>query len=132
MSLSPRLLAAMFASCLAIGFLPAHLAWGQEQENEEKVPLFGQGAEEPAADPAETSPRKPARPVRQQDSASPEAAPEGRRAKCPSPEELEQWFKPLDRIGLSMKPAEGELPIDCAENLFFRPEGGGETRLRNW
>lgn len=53
---------------------------------------------------------------------------------CPTPEELGEWFKPIDRIKMSVRPSDGRMPIDCSTQLFFSPtgQGGCSVPARNW
>jgi len=57
-----------------------------------------------------------------------------RRAKCPSPDELQEWFKPLEDISIDATPSEGPLPLDCSTNLFFRADAynQGMPVTRQW
>lgn len=54
--------------------------------------------------------------------------------RCPTPEELQEWFKPLDRIKMSARHADGRMPIDCSTQLFYNPtgQGGSSVPERNW
>jgi hypothetical protein len=53
---------------------------------------------------------------------------------CPTPEELSEWFKPLNQINMRARPAEGRMPIDCSTQLFYSPTGQGGCAVpsRNW
>jgi len=41
-----------------------------------------------------------------------------REVRCPTSEDLQRWFKPLDKIGLQVAPPDGPVPIDCSAELF--------------
>lgn len=73
----------------------------------------------------------------QDDTRTAEPIPQGRSdiqrgVHCPTPEELDNWFKPLNRIQLSSRAVDGPMPIDCSKNLFYRPNETGMSPTRNW
>jgi hypothetical protein len=53
--------------------------------------------------------------------------------QCPTPEQLSEWFKPLNQIKLRSRPVDGRMPIDCSTQLFYTPTGqAASVPERHW
>jgi len=60
-------------------------------------------------------------------------AAKGPQINCPTTDELETLFKPLEQIQIRQKPTAGQLPIDCSAELFGHPTDEPTGRItRDW
>ena len=52
---------------------------------------------------------------------------------CPTTDELETLFKPLEKVHVRQEPTAGQLPIDCSKELFGRSTDEPTDRIsRGW